>query len=149
MWRRRAGLLALVLAAGLLAGFVLVRIAPDTPPEQTPPAQATRTLDEMDAAIEREPDDPGLYVERGKLILLIYEWDRALANFNQALELDPGFAEAYYQRGLLYASAPDGTDETRSLAIADFRRFLDLVPGDTRAQRAADYIQRLAAALEG
>ncbi|MCC6613731.1 MAG: tetratricopeptide repeat protein [Anaerolineae bacterium] len=146
MCGRIVGLIALLLAIVLLAGIALI-VAP-TPPS-TPLGQAARTLDELDAAIADALDDATLYVERGKLHLLAYEWDRALADFDRAIELAPQLAEAYYQRGLLYASAPDGSDETRSLAIADFRRFLELAPDDAHAARADEYIRQLEAALGG
>jgi len=149
MCGRIAGLLALLLTAGLLAGYAVVGVGQESTPEPTPLAQAPHTLDELDAAIADAPDDPALYVERGKLILLIYEWDRALADFDRAIELDPAYAEAYYQRGLLYASAPDGSNATRMLAIADFRRYLALTPDDAQAARAAEYLRQLEAALGG
>ncbi|MCA9906126.1 MAG: tetratricopeptide repeat protein [Anaerolineae bacterium] len=149
MPRPRAGWLVLMLIAAVVAGFALLRLASGTLPAQTPPPDPTRTLDELDAAIVGAPDDPALYIERGRLLLLVYEWDRALADFNRALELDPDDAEAYYQRGLLYASAPDGTNATRQQAIDDFRRFLDLAPEDARRARAAEHIRRLEAALAG
>lgn len=149
MLRPRTGWLALILIAAIVAGLTLIRLASDTLPAQTPPPDPTRTLDELDAAIARAPDDPALYVERGRLLLLVYEWDRALAEFDRALALDPDAAEAYYQRGLLYASAPDGSNTTRQRALDDFRRFLYLAPEDTRRARAAEHIRRLEAALAG
>ncbi len=149
MLRPRAGWLALILIAAIVIGLALIRLASDRLPMQTPPPDPTRTLDELDAAIASAPDDPALYVERGRLQLLVYEWDRALADFDRALALDPNAAEAYYQRGLLYASAPDGSNDTRLRAIDDFRRFLDLAPEDARRTRATDHIRRLEAALAG
>lgn len=149
MLRPRAGWLALILIATIVAGLALIRLASDTPSAQIPPPDPTRTLDELDAAIARTPDDPALYVERGRLLLQVYEWDRALVDFDHALELDPDAAEAYYQRGLLYASAPDGSNTTRQRALDDFRRFLDLAPQDARRTRATEHIRRLEAALAG
>ncbi|MCL4249309.1 MAG: tetratricopeptide repeat protein [Anaerolineae bacterium] len=149
MRRPRTGWLALMLIAAIVIGLALIRLAADTLPAPTPPSEPTRTLGELDAAIARAPDDPALHIERGRLLLLVYEWDRALADFDHALELDPDAAEAYYQRGLLYASAPDGSNATRQRAIDDFRRFLDLAPEDARRTRAAEHIRRLEAALAG
>ncbi|MEP7294418.1 MAG: tetratricopeptide repeat protein, partial [Chloroflexota bacterium] len=79
---------------------------------------------DMDAALAPDSDNPLLYVERGQRILLLYEWDRALADFNHALELDSAYADAYYYRGVLYASVPEGV-EARQLALEDFERYLE------------------------
>ncbi len=101
---------------------------------------------DMDAAIALESDDPALYVERGQRIILLYEWDRALADYNRALELDPLYADAYYYRGILYASVPEGIDARRN-ALADFERYLDFAPNGPRAADAARYRAEIQAQL--
>ena len=45
-------------------------------------------IDTASHAITLAPDDPAPYVLRGQMILLLYEWDRALADFDQAIMLD-------------------------------------------------------------
>ena len=98
-------------------------------------------------ALLLESDNPQLYLERGQRILLLYEWDRALADFNAALALAPSLADAYYYRGLLYASAPEGGD-ARALALADFRHYLALTPDGDLADAARRYAMQLEAQLE-
>jgi tetratricopeptide (TPR) repeat protein len=90
----------------------------------------------------------------------------ALSDFNQAIQINPQYAEAYYQRGLIYVKYaqgqplnPDGTvpgckkiddyiiicavevktraEENKRLAIADFNQAIQLNP-----QYAAAYHQR-------
>lgn len=107
----------------------------------------TEAIADMDAAIALEPDNPTLYVERGQRIILTYEWDRALADYNHALELDPTYADAYYYRGILYASVPEGIDARRS-AIADFQRSLDLAPEGAHADDAAHYVAEIGTQLD-
>lgn len=102
---------------------------------------------DMDAAIALDPDNPALYVERGQRIILLYEWDRALADYNRALELDPLYADAYYFRGILYASVPEGID-ARQLALADFQRYLDLAPDGQHTDDAARYRAEIQAQLD-
>ncbi len=102
---------------------------------------------DMDAAIALDPDNPALYVERGQRIMLTYEWDRALADYNHALEVDPNYADAYYFRGILYASVPEGI-EARRLALADFQRYLELVPNAQHATDAERYLSELQAQLD-
>lgn len=101
---------------------------------------------DMDAAIALDPDNPALYVERGQRILLLYEWDRVLVDYNRALELDPLYADAYYYRGILYASVPEGID-ARRLALADFERYLELAPDDQHTADATRYAAEIQAQL--
>lgn len=104
----------------------------------------TSAIDDMDAAIdfvESEEFDEELYFsiyisfggidvlrsvlykQRGDIIMLIYEWNRALGDYNKAIELDPDYAEAYYRRGILYYTMVE-----RENAIADFETYLELDP---------------------
>src|SRR5690606_17450737 len=94
---------------------------------------------DMDAAIELDPDNPYLHLERGQRLLLLDEWDRALADYNHALELDPDYADAYYYRGILYASAPEGIGAPEA-AIADFQHYLELAPNGRYAEDAQSYL---------
>lgn len=84
-----------------------------------------------------------LYTIRGEIIFLIYEWDRVLENFNQAIELDPNYAPAYFQRGVLYY-----TMSQRENALADFEHYLELAPDGLYAEEAAQYIESIQIELE-
>ncbi|MBZ0282119.1 MAG: tetratricopeptide repeat protein [Anaerolineae bacterium] len=84
-----------------------------------------------------------LYDLRGQMYRALYEWDSALADFNAALELDPAYAEAYYQRGLLYASILQTGVEFYDEALADFQHYLELAPEGEHAAEAAQYITDL------
>jgi tetratricopeptide (TPR) repeat protein len=95
----------------------------------------------MDAALAAEPDNPQLYIERGQHILLLFEWDRARADFDRALELDGEYADAYFYRGVLFASVPDAT--ARPDAIADFEATLRLAPEGEHADEARRFIAQL------
>lgn len=90
---------------------------------------------------------PDLYSERGQRYALVYQWDNALADFNHALELDPNYLDAYYYRGVLYASVPEGI-EARRLALADFQRYLELAPDGQHADDAERYLSDIQAQLD-
>lgn len=104
---------------------------------------------DMDAAIALADshDMPlaPLYTQRGEMILLLYEWDRALENFDQALAIDDTYAPAYFQRGVLYY-----TMAQRENALADFEQYLSLLPDDDnpQAEAARRYIDSIETELE-
>ncbi len=99
-------------------------------------------------ALAFDPDNPRLYLQRGRTWLALYEWDRALADHNRALALLPDWDEAYFYRGLLYASVLQTGSQLHREALADFRRYLELSPDGRHAAAAARYLQDLEAALE-
>lgn len=105
-----------------------------------------RAIADMDAAVALTPDDPLVYVERGQRVMLLYEWDRVLADYNRALQLDPLYVDAYYYRAILYASVPEAADARRA-ALADFERYLELAPDGSHAARARQYADQLAAQI--
>lgn len=49
----------------------------------------------------------GLYLERGQAHAALNDWERAIADFDRAIELEPDLAEAYHRRGLAYAARQD------------------------------------------
>lgn len=51
------------------------------------------------------------------------QWDLALADFNQAIKINPKFVEAYYNRGHLYAE-----QQKWSLALTNFNQAIALNP---------------------
>ena len=48
------------------------------------------------------PNDPALYYIRGDLYSEDGDNESALKDFNKAIELDPNFAAAYYERSYCY-----------------------------------------------
>jgi tetratricopeptide (TPR) repeat protein len=74
-----------------------------------------------------------LYMNRCASYIDVRNYDRAMADCNQALRIDPNYARAFSNRGLVYEAKGD-----RDRAIADFRKALSL--GDTLA---ADDLRRL------
>ena len=62
------------------------------------------------------------YGEKGDL-------DKALADFNKAIELDSAYAQAYNNRGAAYLAKGDNNK-----AIADFKKALELDPNNKDAK---------------
>lgn len=62
--------------------------------------QAWQRLERLDKEIAVSPAPAALYVQRGNYNLEMLEFDDALADFDQALRLDPRQDEAHYGRGM-------------------------------------------------
>ncbi len=99
-------------------------------------------------ALALAPADPGLYLDRGRAWLQLYEWDRALADHDRAVALAPAWADAYFYRGVAYASILQTGADLHRAALADFHRYLALAPHGPHADAAARYAQSLQAALQ-
>ncbi len=68
------------------------------------------------------------YANRGIAELKSSDWDRAIADFNRALQVDPKLAPAYANRGLARARKGDLDG-----AIGDYNRALQLDPKNAKA----------------
>jgi tetratricopeptide (TPR) repeat protein len=54
-----------------------------------------RALRVMDVALERQPENPGLYYNRGLCYARLKQYAKAVDDFGRAIRLDPQFVEAY------------------------------------------------------
>ena len=81
--------------------------------------------DALSQTVERVPvlDQSIVYFYRGTAYNLKGDYDHAIADYNQAIQLQPNFAEAYKNRGNAHAAKGD-TDR----AITDFDRAIQLQP---------------------
>ena len=64
------------------------------------------------------------------------DYDRAIADYNSALKINPRYAEAYCSRGLAWAMKGDLWQ-----ASADARKSLSLNPKDKITQELIDYLK--------
>jgi tetratricopeptide (TPR) repeat protein len=82
------------------------------------PELATADLDE---AIHRDRNMvAALYIRRGDALRTARQYDKAVAAFDKAIELNPLFQLAYYGRGASYDEKGD-----QDQAAADYRKFLE------------------------
>jgi tetratricopeptide (TPR) repeat protein len=75
------------------------------------------------AVIANEPFSGLPYYNRGTTLLSMKQYDRAIADFSKAVEINPRYAEAYQNRG---AARKDLKDY--DAAIADFKRAIAINP---------------------
>jgi tetratricopeptide (TPR) repeat protein len=95
-----------------------------------------RSQDEVDRigailtkAIERNGADAIAWFGRGRVDAMNQEWERAVADYSDAIERDPALVAAYIYRGHAYAELRD--DDPR--ALADFNKAIELDPKNARA----------------
>lgn len=53
-------------------------------------------------ALSIDPNLVGVIYNRGNLYSALHEWDKAIADYNLAIELNPQYYEAYIHRGIVY-----------------------------------------------
>ena len=72
---------------------------------------------------EIKETDSGELLNQGIALLELYRYDQAIAYFNNAIAINPNFAEAYYTRGVAYFGKYQDDK-----AIADFTEALEINP---------------------
>jgi tetratricopeptide (TPR) repeat protein len=72
-----------------------------------------------------DPTYPSAYNNRGNAWYRRGDFDRAIADYDEAIQLDPKDAQAYYDRGMAW-------EKKRRLreALADFKMHSQLAPSD-------------------
>jgi tetratricopeptide (TPR) repeat protein len=90
-----------------------------------------RALEYCNAALEEQPADlaPVLY-SRGLIYAKLKEDDKAIRDFNEAIQVDPGITAAYLDRGLAYVR-----QGLEAKAMSDYNRAIALEPRNARAYR--------------
>ena len=94
-------------------------------------------FEDMDAAIELEPQNPYNYVTRGRIYKEAGRWDTATADFSRAIELDANCLPALKYRGQTYMGVGKWEEARR-----DIDRALELAPEDEDAQTSRATIYR-------
>ena len=84
-------------------------------------------LSALDEAININPNNPQLYLNRGFVKHVIHDYDNALIDYNQALKINPKFAFAYNNRGVLKVSMNDikGAFEDYATALSINPKYAD------------------------
>jgi tetratricopeptide (TPR) repeat protein len=83
-------------------------------------------------AIQLDPGNPNLRVQLGSVYMSIQNYDQALRMFQQAIELKPDWANAYYNLANAYVQKGD-----RKNAIENLQRTLQFLPESSTQERKA------------
>ena len=75
-------------------------------------------------------EDAKIYNDRGIAHVKKGLYERAFSNFNKALEINPGYGEAYYNRGRAYQ-----LNLQYDKAISDFNRTIKITPRHSDAYK--------------
>lgn len=88
----------------------------------------TREVERLDRALKASPNSAALYAQRGAARFKLREFDRAIADFTQALKLDGKLDEAYFGRGMAL-----GRDGQIDEALIDFGVYIHRHPNSSLA----------------
>jgi tetratricopeptide (TPR) repeat protein len=86
------------------------------------------------------PDDAAACLQRGNAYFKAGEWDKAIAEYDKAIQLQPDLAEAYYNRGIAYLSEGDSGS-----AIADLKKCIELASNPDLRKAAQGRLRELGA----
>ncbi len=82
--------------------------------------------------------DPATLLNRGIEQYNKGNYEAALGHFNQTVAENPGYADAYYFRGLAFLATGKAAE-----AKADFQKLLELAPGHAKAAEVKEFIANL------
>ena len=101
--------------------------------------QERQTKAAAEAEAKRKVDEPPSALKQGDAAIKSSDFDRAIANFNEAIQLDPENANAFGGRGLAYLGKGD-----LEQAIADFNRAIRFNPSNASAfnNRGVAYLRK-------
>ncbi len=135
----------LLVALGLMVELAACGQTPNTEPTVLPDLSATAEAS-VQATIAAQPNAPetySKYYDKGIEYFNEDEYDKAIDSFNKAIELNPNYAEAYYERGRAYGNLEvilnrDDKDYV-AMAMEDFGRAIELNPDHAAAYSRRGY----------
>lgn len=108
---------------------------------------------ELQKAAELDPQNAGkYYYNLGALLVNAGQNEPASAAFKKAIDLQPTYADAYYQYGVTLVSkaqiGADGKVNPVPGTVEAFQKYLELQPTGTYAQQAKDMLQTLGSSVD-
>jgi tetratricopeptide (TPR) repeat protein len=140
------GAIAVILFCSSFAGWSAAQEAPRVSEDREPSARVLCALYQLNHQYERavqrctdalsDGEDVEVYSNRGAAYLMLDEIDRAISDFDRAIQLRPGQAVYYYNRGIAFSKKHEGQK-----AIDDYSEAIRLHPelAPAYAQRAREF----------
>jgi RNA polymerase sigma factor (sigma-70 family) len=97
-------------------------------------AQLANVADSKTQSDQSPLSSAGEYYSRAMKHSMNHEYEAELEDLNKAIELDPSMADAYYERGNLYASNLPKEEGGYEKAVADYTSGLQIKPNDASAR---------------
>lgn len=94
--------------------------------------QRQKAVDAYARALELKPNDPDVLTDQGVMYRELGAFDKAVANFKQANQLDPRHVQSVYNLGVVYAFDLKDRDQ----ALAAWRRVVEIAPSSPQAVQA-------------
>lgn len=126
----------------LVIGLIIAACQPPTPIVSIPATESPTPITSVPSPTLLLTPPPPVsakdYFTRGLTYYAQGDYDRAIADFDKAIQLEPDFAKAYSNRGSAYKSKGE-----KYKAIADFKKVLDLTDDPALRQQAQDQLKAL------
>ena len=90
------------------------------------PNAVEHALEHFATSIEIKPRNSVVFLHRGTLYEKMGEYPKALADFNQAIEISPQLAVGYNSRAFLLATAPENQGRDGPQALEDAKRACEI-----------------------
>jgi cytochrome c-type biogenesis protein CcmH/NrfG len=101
--------------------------------------QSRKAIEAYGNALKLAPNNPDVLTDQGVMFREVGEYDKAIANFEKANQIDPKHTQSLYNLGVVYGY--DKKDAAR--AIETWNRVIAVAPGSDQAGRARAAIQDL------
>jgi len=101
--------------------------------------QAQRAVDAYAKALALQPNNADVLTDQGVMFRKLQAFDKAIANFQRAHQVDPRHVQSVYNLGVVYAY--DLKDQAK--AIAAWNRVIEVAPQSSQAAQARQNLQDL------
>jgi tetratricopeptide (TPR) repeat protein len=107
--------------------------------------QPQKAINAYSKALELKADDPNILTDQGVMYRQEKQFDKAIANFEKAQQIDPKHLQSVFNLGLIYSQDLKQTDK----ALKAMNRFLELDSTSPTAQQVKGMIEQLKSSPKG
>ncbi|HEY6009789.1 MAG TPA: tetratricopeptide repeat protein [Geobacteraceae bacterium] len=101
--------------------------------------QPQKAVNAYGKALEIEPNNPNILTDQGVMFRRLGWFDKALANFEKAQQIDPKHVQSIYNMGIVYAYDLKQADK----AIQTWTRYLQFDSTSPQAQQVKGLVEQL------